>query len=127
MGNGGGSSSFIRNELKLPEIPPQLPKGEFVESDNKEDPYMWYCDGCRKSGTEFNKRFRWADEDYDLCGDCKAASENPIPDAAKVPTLAILDLQKGSFYTPLDGKTAITKENISALAEDLKNGDLTVQ
>jgi len=123
--NGGGECGWIRKEISLP-VQPEEHVHPLTESDNTgETKNEWACDGCSSMGENFDKRHRCKGCDFDFCPDCLKECKNPISDALKVPRFVILDFLNGCYYKPLEGKTEITKENITAFSKDKADDKLT--
>lgn len=53
------------------------------------------------------------------------AEDKTVPEELKVAQLVVLNQTAEKYYLPLEGKTEITKENVSSLAQDFKDNKLT--
>jgi len=96
------------------------------ETDNV-GPYGggWVCNICRRHGPASEANYRHKDTQFDCCVQCyekiqALTGDEPIPE----PQMFVYDFGARKYWKPVDGQTAVTKENIEALIKGTQDKTL---
>jgi len=108
----GGPITPIKKMMKIESWPAEYTKGVLIKAELSGN---CYCDGCGKAGESFEERYGDRENDYDLCEKCFEKQKQPMPEAMKIPFMAILDLGDepgGGYYLPTEELKLVNKENV---------------
>lgn len=120
--NGGGRTSFFRNQLGLESVvvPHQHELKQFTDFSLAYGHDSWQCDMCQKGPSGAVEQHHCGECQADYCKGCFEASKAPVPESAKHASFVVVNLSNETYYHPSEGKREVNAENFQALLVDMK-------